>query len=74
MLVIFAAYVCGETSGVITEKSFYLGETIGESKTRKLDINSEKKLIEETLNQLQAENATKEAVNSTMKELGIKRY
>ncbi|TXG73647.1 hypothetical protein EZV62_002226 [Acer yangbiense] len=67
------AYVCGETSGVITEKSFYLGETLGESKTSKLDINSEKKLVEKTLNQLQAENATKEAVNSTMKELGIKR-
>ncbi|TXG48168.1 hypothetical protein EZV62_027462 [Acer yangbiense] len=67
------AYVCGETSGVITEKSFYLGETLGESKTNKLDINLEKKLVEETLNQLQAENATKEAVNSTMKELGIKR-
>ena len=67
--------MCGETSGVITEKSFYLGETLGESKTsNKLDINSEKKLVEETLNQLQAENATKEAVNSTMKELGIKRY
>ncbi|KAI9195535.1 hypothetical protein LWI28_015841 [Acer negundo] len=67
------AYVCGETSGVITEKSFYLGETLGESKTSKLDINSEKKLVEETLNQLQAKNATKEAVNSTMKELGLKR-
>ncbi|KAH7561216.1 hypothetical protein JRO89_XS10G0193200 [Xanthoceras sorbifolium] len=66
------AYVCGETSGLITEKSFYLGETLS-GETCKLNITSEKKLAEQTLNQLQAEDATKEAVTLAMKDLGIKR-
>lgn len=64
--------MCGETSGVITEKPFYLGDTI--DKTSKLDIPAERKLVEETLNQLQAEYATEEAVTSAMKDLGLKRF
>ncbi|KAL5763784.1 hypothetical protein ACOSQ2_016378 [Xanthoceras sorbifolium] len=65
------AYVCGERSGIIAEDSFPMGESL--SGPSKLDITMEKKLVEETLNQLRAKNATEEAITSTMKELGMQR-
>ncbi|KAK1588299.1 hypothetical protein Q3G72_021829 [Acer saccharum] len=66
------AYVCGKRSGVIAEKPFYMGETLeGECK---LDINTEMKLVQETLNELEAdEYSPKEVITSTMKDLGSKR-
>ncbi|KAL5765528.1 hypothetical protein ACOSP7_016145 [Xanthoceras sorbifolium] len=65
------AYVCGERSGIIAEDSFPVGESL--NGTSKLDIIMEKKLVEETLNQLRAKNATEEEITSTMKDLGMQR-
>ncbi|KAL5765522.1 hypothetical protein ACOSP7_016139 [Xanthoceras sorbifolium] len=65
------AYVCGERSGVIAEKPFYMGESL--EGTYKLDITAEKKLVQETLNELEAQHVTKEVITSTMKDLGTKR-
>ncbi|KAK2643602.1 hypothetical protein Ddye_025365 [Dipteronia dyeriana] len=67
------AYVCGEMSGVIAEKPFYMGETLkGECQ---LDINAEMKLVQEKLNELEAEDyASKEVITSIMKDLGTKRF
>ncbi|KAK4855016.1 hypothetical protein QYF36_003255 [Acer negundo] len=64
-------YVCGERSGIIAEDSFHIDESL--NRTSKLDITTEKKLVEETLNQLRAKNATEETITSTMKDLGIRR-
>ncbi|KAK1558754.1 hypothetical protein Q3G72_006187 [Acer saccharum] len=64
-------YVCGERSGIIAEDSFHIDESL--NGTSKLDITREKKLVEETLNQLRAKNATEETITSTMKDLGIRR-
>ncbi|TXG73652.1 hypothetical protein EZV62_002231 [Acer yangbiense] len=71
ILHVSTAYVCGERSGVITEKPFYMGESL--NGTCKLDITAEKKLVEEKLNQLRQENANEEAVTFIMKDLGIER-
>ncbi|KAJ0020866.1 hypothetical protein Pint_31043 [Pistacia integerrima] len=58
-------------SGLIPEKPFYNGETLKCS--CRLEITEEKKLIDEKLNQLQAQGAAKNELTSTMKELGIQR-
>ena len=63
--------MCGERSGIIAEDSFHIDESL--KGTSKLDITAEKKLVDETLNQLRAKNATEETITSTMKDLGIKR-
>ncbi|PIA58968.1 hypothetical protein AQUCO_00400078v1 [Aquilegia coerulea] len=65
------AYVCGEKSGVIQEKPFQMGETL--NGTLGLDIQQEQRLVEDTLNELQALKATKEEKRLAMKELGMKR-
>ncbi|XP_031255297.1 probable fatty acyl-CoA reductase 4 [Pistacia vera] len=71
VLHVSTAYVCGEGSGLIPEKPFYNGETLKCS--CRLEITEEKKLIDEKLNQLQAQGAAKNELTSTMKELGIQR-
>ncbi|KAK3205753.1 hypothetical protein Dsin_019799 [Dipteronia sinensis] len=71
LLHVSTAYVCGERSGIIAEDSFHIDESL--NGTSKLDITAEKKLVDETLNQLRAKNATEETIISTMKDLGIKR-
>ncbi|TXG73645.1 hypothetical protein EZV62_002224 [Acer yangbiense] len=64
-------YVYGERSGIITEDSFHIDASL--NGTSKLNITTEKKLVEETLNQLRAKNAAEETITSTMKDLGIRR-
>lgn len=39
-----------------------------------LDIDEEKKLIDEKLNELQAQGATDEAIKEAMKDMGIQRF
>ena len=64
--------MCGEKEGLILEEPFTMGETlIGASQ---LDINHEKELVEERLNELQAEGCTEEVITSTMKDMGIQRF
>ncbi|KAJ4724785.1 Fatty acyl-CoA reductase [Melia azedarach] len=65
------AYVAGEKSGLILENSYAMGETLNGATG--LDIDMEKKVIEQELNELQAEAATEEEITVAMKDLGIKR-
>ncbi|XP_059314843.1 fatty acyl-CoA reductase 1-like [Lycium ferocissimum] len=65
------AYVCGEGEGVIPEKSFSLGETL--NKDTKLDIDVERKVIEDKLKELEAQNLTIKEVTMAMRDLGIQR-
>ncbi|KAF5205360.1 Fatty acyl-coa reductase [Thalictrum thalictroides] len=65
------AYVCGEKSGLIQEKPFQMGEAL--NGTLGLDIQQEQRLVQDTLNELQALKATKEEKRLAMKELGMKR-
>ncbi|XP_019251603.1 PREDICTED: probable fatty acyl-CoA reductase 5 isoform X2 [Nicotiana attenuata] len=65
------AYVCGEGEGVIPEKSFILGETL--NKNSYLDIDMERKVIEDKLKELEAQNFTSKEVTIAMKDLGIQR-
>ncbi|KAK6138311.1 hypothetical protein DH2020_027957 [Rehmannia glutinosa] len=65
------AYVSGEKEGLILETPYKMGETL--NGTSGLDIESEKKLIDETLKQLKAENCSEDIIKSNMKDLGIQR-
>lgn len=65
------AYVCGEGSGLITEKPFDMGESL--NGTPGLDIQQEQRLVNQTLKELRAMNATKQEEAEVMKELGMKR-
>ncbi|KAF5744862.1 fatty acyl-CoA reductase 3-like [Tripterygium wilfordii] len=71
LLHVSTAYVCGEREGLVPEKSFYMGETLKD--TTKLNIYAEKKLVEENLKQLNAQNATDKTITSTLRDLGMKR-
>ncbi|KAJ0083662.1 hypothetical protein Patl1_30443 [Pistacia atlantica] len=65
------AYVSGETPGLSLEKSYRMGETL--NGTSGLDIDVEKKVMEQELNELQAEGATEDEIKLAMKDLGLKR-
>ncbi|XP_010031500.2 fatty acyl-CoA reductase 3 [Eucalyptus grandis] len=65
------AYVCGEKGGLLQEKPYQMGETL--NGVAGLDIDAEKKVVEEKLNELRADGATEEAITSAMKDLGLER-
>ncbi|KAL2511100.1 Fatty acyl-CoA reductase 3 [Abeliophyllum distichum] len=65
------AYVCGEKAGLISETPYYLGETL--NGTSGLNIDTEKKVVDETLKQLRVENSSPESIKSAMKDFGILR-
>ncbi|KAL9289041.1 Fatty acyl-CoA reductase 3 [Arabidopsis thaliana] len=65
------AYVCGEKSGLIMETPYRMGETL--NGTTGLDINYEKKLVHEKLDQLRVIGAAPETITETMKDLGLRR-
>ncbi|KAJ8551986.1 hypothetical protein K7X08_028429 [Anisodus acutangulus] len=71
LLHVSTAYVCGEKEGLMLEKSYNMGETL--NGTLGLDIEAEKKVMDKTLKQLEAENASEKAITTTMKELGLER-
>ncbi|EPS70864.1 hypothetical protein M569_03895, partial [Genlisea aurea] len=68
---IFSAYVAGEQEGLILEKQYRMGETL--NGVSGLDIFTEKKLLEDTLEHLSSHNCSKEHIRKTMKDLGIQR-
>ncbi|XP_060217186.1 fatty acyl-CoA reductase 3-like [Lycium barbarum] len=70
LLHVSTACVCGEKEGLILEKPLNYGETLNGSS--RLDIDVEKKLVEETLKDLQDRNATEKEVLA-MRILGIER-
>ncbi|EEF38504.1 oxidoreductase, putative [Ricinus communis] len=65
------AYVAGEKGGLLQETPYQIGETI--NGVSGLDIDEEKRLVDEKLNQLQAEGATDDAIKEAMKDMGIQR-
>lgn len=71
LLHVSTAYVCGNKSGLILEKPFQMGETL--NGTVGLDIHQEQSLVNRTLKELKAVNATKEKEVQVMKELGMQR-
>ncbi|KAJ9128459.1 hypothetical protein P3X46_034992 [Hevea brasiliensis] len=60
-----------ESSGLIPESPYCLGQTL--NGVSKLDIEEEKKLIDEKINELQAEGAPETMVKRAMKDMGNKR-
>lgn len=66
------AYVSGEREGLIHEIPHKMGESL--NGTIGLNLEIEQKLVEETLNKLRKNGATKDIITLTMKELGLQRY
>ncbi|RAL43200.1 hypothetical protein DM860_009982 [Cuscuta australis] len=66
------AYVCGDRSGSVPESPFRLGDTVNNGDTC-LDIDEEKRVIEEKLMELKSQEATDKQVRVAMKILGIER-
>ncbi|CAK7329344.1 unnamed protein product [Dovyalis caffra] len=67
----FSAYVCGE-EGLILEEPFLMGKA--KKGTDKIVSSTERRLMEEKLNQLQLESAPDCDVKSAMKDFGTERY
>ncbi|XP_021837609.1 fatty acyl-CoA reductase 3 isoform X2 [Spinacia oleracea] len=65
------AYVCGEKGGLIPESSYAMGETL--NGVTGLDIESEKKLAEQTLCNLKAKDLPEKVIRQNMKNLGCQR-
>lgn len=66
------AYVSGEKPGLILETPYRLGEALNGAPG--LDINTEKKIIEEKLKELSSdEKATDKSITLAMKDLGVER-
>ncbi|KAL0418313.1 UNVERIFIED_CONTAM: Alcohol-forming fatty acyl-CoA reductase [Sesamum radiatum] len=61
------------STGLIPEKPFSMGETLDGSKISYLDINTEKKIIEEKLSRLLTQNAAEKEIARAMRDLGIER-
>jgi fatty acyl-CoA reductase len=65
------AYVCGKRGGLILEDPHCFGVSL--NGVPGLDIDIEKKLVEEKLNQLQANGALQQDIDVEMKNFGIER-
>ncbi|KAG8387509.1 hypothetical protein BUALT_Bualt02G0028500 [Buddleja alternifolia] len=71
LLHVSTAYVSGEKEGLILETPYKMGETLNGASG--LDIETEKKFVDETLKQLRIENCSEDSITSAMKDLGIQR-
>ncbi|XP_058218971.1 alcohol-forming fatty acyl-CoA reductase-like [Rhododendron vialii] len=71
LLHVSTAYVSGEKAGLILEKPYYMGETL--NGVSGLNLDTEKKIMEERLSELRAEEATDKEITLAMKDLGIQR-
>ncbi|XP_009108773.1 fatty acyl-CoA reductase 3 isoform X1 [Brassica rapa] len=65
------AYVSGEKSGLIMETPYRMGETL--NGTTGLDINHERKLVQEKLDQLLVIKTPPETITQAMKDMGLTR-
>ncbi|MBA0553078.1 hypothetical protein Golob_012295 [Gossypium lobatum] len=65
------AYVSGEKTGLMLENSYSMGETL--NGVSGLDINFEKNVIEQKLNELRLLGASDKEITQAMKDLGIQR-
>ncbi|KAM0068398.1 putative oxidoreductase [Helianthus debilis subsp. tardiflorus] len=72
LLHVSTAYVAGETPGLILETPHQMGKALNSAPG--LNINTEKKIIEEKLKELSSdETATDKSITLAMKDLGIQR-
>ncbi|KAL9322678.1 hypothetical protein ACSQ67_010731 [Phaseolus vulgaris] len=65
------AYVCGEKGGLVLEDPHQFGVSLNGATG--LDIDMEKKMVDEKLNELREEGATEHDIELAMKDLGTKR-
>ncbi|KAJ6671633.1 FATTY ACYL-COA REDUCTASE [Salix viminalis] len=65
------AYVCGEDGGLIPEQPYHMG--MAKKGDSKIDINFEKKMVQEKINELKLEGVPDKEITSAMKDLGIER-
>lgn len=65
------AYVWGERSGLLPEKSFGMGDSL--NGVHGLNIDQEQQLVDDKLQQLHQLGASQDFVKNTMKDLGIQR-
>ncbi|KAI3948597.1 hypothetical protein MKW92_033993 [Papaver armeniacum] len=72
LLHVSTAYVCGEKAGLILEEPYKMGETLNRNKTV-LDIEMEKKVIGQKLEELRAKQLSKKDQTKAMKELGFEK-
>nr|XP_025887478.1 fatty acyl-CoA reductase 3-like isoform X2 [Solanum lycopersicum] len=71
LLHVSTAYVCGKTTGILSEKSLVMGETL--NKNSYLDMDKERSIIASKFRELRAQNATAKELTIAMKELGLQR-
>ncbi|WMV35746.1 hypothetical protein MTR67_029131 [Solanum verrucosum] len=71
LLHVSTAYVCGKSTGILSEKSFVMGETL--NKNSYLDMDKERSVIAIKFKELRAKNATAKELTIAMKELGLQR-
>ncbi|KFK33883.1 hypothetical protein AALP_AA5G072700, partial [Arabis alpina] len=71
LLHVSTAYVCGEKSGLLEEKTFNMGETLNGH--GKLDIQAEVDLMKQKLKELQKQDCSEEEIAQSMKDLGMSR-
>ncbi|KAG6761760.1 hypothetical protein POTOM_034993 [Populus tomentosa] len=65
------AYVCGEDAGLILEQPYHMG--MAKKGDEKIDINFEKRMVQEKLNELKLEDVPEKEITSAMKDFGIER-
>ncbi|KAM7267800.1 hypothetical protein ACFE04_009966 [Oxalis oulophora] len=71
LLHVSTAFVGDLREEILMEKQFYMGQTL--SKTKNLNIDVEKKVIENKLNDLRQQRTSEEEIKRAMKDLGIER-
>ncbi|CAK7329346.1 unnamed protein product [Dovyalis caffra] len=65
------AYVCGEDAGLVVEQPYHMG--MAKKGAERIDINFEKKMVQEKLNELKLENVPEKEITSAMKDFGLER-
>ncbi|KAK6144208.1 hypothetical protein DH2020_021028 [Rehmannia glutinosa] len=73
LLHVSTAFVHESRPELLLEKPFQMGGTLKGAKASYLDIEAEKKLVDETKTRLQAQNMTDKEFASTLRDLGIER-
>ncbi|KAK6138312.1 hypothetical protein DH2020_027958 [Rehmannia glutinosa] len=73
LLHVSTAYVHGTRAGLIQEKPLHMGETLAGSEIPILDMDEEKKIIEERLKGIQTQKLTDKDISRVMKDLGVER-
>ncbi|KAL9248434.1 Alcohol-forming fatty acyl-CoA reductase-like protein [Drosera capensis] len=71
LLHVSTAYVCGEKTGIVSEKPFDMGEPL--RGTSQIDIDAETKLINENLEDLKINQASENRTKKILRDLGHQR-